>query len=416
MSKTASTPLSLSKAEVDYLLSPKAIRDRANAVFQYTVSGDGLFEFHEEKFKPTVQFVMDVIRKKYPDINIPFHSRWGHFRAGGVDRPKDLKERTRSFDPLERARTELDLVITSVLLDAGAGAAWSYKEETPPGVFDRSEGLGVASYHMFLSGVMSDDRKSLRADSRGLKNVTAEDLKKFFQVSEKNPLIGVEGRVALLNGLGRATENKTIFKDGRPGNIVDYLIEKNGKTIPAPAILRAVLDGLGVIWPGRLSTEGSYGTVNLGDIWRHSKLAKQDSIESLVPLHKLSQWMTYSLIEPMIDAGLTVTEVDGLTGLAEYRNGGLFLDMGLITLRNPTDAQKAWRPDSDLIIEWRALTVYLLDRVGHEVQKELGKTADEFPLAKVLEGGTWWAGRFIAKEKRPSADPPLQIASDGTVF
>ena len=415
-----SSPLNLSQADVDYLLSPKAIRDRARAIFEFTMAEKGSFEVHEDRFQPTVKFVMDVIQQKYPDKNIPFHSRWGHFRAGGIDRPAAFKKITASLDPIERARTELDLVITSVLLDAGAGAAWSFNEESPKGSYARSEGLGVASYHMFLAGAMNGDPKSransFRADAAGLKALTVKDVERYFQVSDKNPLVGVEGRVALLNGLGRAVEDKSRFKDGRPGNIVDFLISKHGNIIPATAILRAVLDGFGAIWPGRLSATGSYGTVNLGDMWRHSKLAAQDSIESLVPIHKLSQWMTYSLIEPMIDAGLEVTGVSELTGLAEYRNGGLLVDMGVLTLRNPTDAAKSWKPDTDLIIEWRALTIYFLDRIGAEVQKALNKTPDEFPLAKVLEGGTWWAGRFIAKEKRPSADPPLNIASDGTVF
>lgn len=416
--------ISLTQEQVDYLLSPKAIRDRAQSIFDFTNRGLGHFEIHEDRFQPTVKFVMDVIRQKYPDIDIPFHSRWGHFRAGGVDRPSEFKKQNSKLEPLELARTELDLVITSVLLDAGAGAAWKYNEKPSSSAtsaeYTRSEGLGVASYHMFLSGIMSGGGKRLRADEAGLKKVSGKDLEKYFQVSTTNPLVGVEGRVALLNGLGRAMENRKIFRDGRPGNIVDYLIEKNGRTIPAKAILRAVLDGLGVIWPGRLAAKGSFGVVNLGDIWRHSKLADLnsagDAIESLVPLHKLSQWMTYSLIEPMLDAGLKVTGVEGLTGLAEYRNGGLLVDMGLLSLRDPKEAKSSWHPSSDLIIEWRALTVYFLDRIGFEVQKALGKTAEEFPLAKVLEGGTWWAGRLIAKEKRLSADPPFQIISDGTVF
>ncbi|MFP5459019.1 MAG: DUF1688 family protein, partial [Bacteriovoracia bacterium] len=98
------------------------------------------------------------------------------------------------------------------------------------------------------------------------------------------------------------------------------------------------------------------------------------------------------------------------------RNGGLLIDAGLVSFRNPNDATKTWTPGSDLIIEWRGLTVYFLDLIGAEVQKALGKTAAEFPLAKVLEGGTWWAGRRIAAEKREGGGPPLNIQSDGTVF
>ena len=54
-----------------------------------------------------------------------------------------------------------------------------------------------------------------------------------------------------------------------------------------------------------------------------------------MPFHKLSQWLVYSLIEPLAAAGFNVTAIDGLTGLAEYRNGGLFIDSGVIVARDP---------------------------------------------------------------------------------
>lgn len=408
--------ISLSAEQIDYLLSPAAIRERAQKIFELTKAGKTSFEFHEDRLQPTVKYVLDVIRKNYPDMKIPFHSRWGHFRAGGIDRAQFLDEKLRQLDPMERARTKLDLVITSVLLDAGAGGQWSYYEDSTAKSFGRSEGLGVASYYMFNSGVMSSDKKSLRADTEGLLSVTEADLRKYFQVSDKNPLVGVSGRVQLLNNLGRALNNKTIFKDGRPGNIIDYLVGKFGKVVDAPAVLRAVLDGLGVIWPGRLTS----GDVNLGDVWIYSKSANAENqseiFGSLIPIHKLSQWMSYSLIEPMLEAGLEIRAVEGLTGLAEYRNGGLMLDSGLLTLKQEQDAKKEWPSNSDLIIEWRALTIYLLDIIGSEVQKALQLSPQEFPLAKVLEGGTWWAGRFLAQEKRNGGVPPLNILSDGTVF
>ena len=396
--------LNLSQEELSYIFSPKAIRAQAKNIFERTVKGQTHFEYHPEKLNSTVDFVLSVIKKKYPDLNIPFHSRWGHFKAAGIDRTVGLDKKLSHVDPLEKARVKLDLVVTSVLLDAGAGADWSFSDSESGKAIGRSEGLGVASFHMFLSGVMTADRKSLKADSEGLKKVTVADLKKYFQVSDKNPLVGVEGRVLLLNNLGKAMENKKIFKDGRPGNIIDYLIAGGKTEIAAPSILSAVLEGFGSIWPGRLQS----GSVNMGDVWMYDS--------QLVPFHKLSQWMTYSLIEPIVEAGVKVKDVEQLTGLAEYRNGGLILDSGLVTLKNKDDEKKSWKPDSNLIIEWRALTIYLLDLIGEKVQKSLGKSAAEFPLAKVLEGGTWWAGRELASEKRKGATPPLSIDSDGTVF
>jgi hypothetical protein len=126
--------------------------------------------------------------------------------------------------------------------------------------------------------------------------------------------------------------------------------------------------------------------------------------------------MTYSMIEPILEAGIEVTDVELLTGLAEYRNGGLLIDTEVLRLKNSEDLQRKWEPSSELILEWRALTVYLLDIIGERVQMALKKSPQDFPLAKVLEGGTWWAGRFLAAEKRKGGGPPLNILSDGTVF
>jgi hypothetical protein len=390
---------------LDYIFSPVCVRDGARKIFEETRAGNTHFRYHEEKLGSTVDFVMQTIRENYPDMNIPFHSRWGHFRPGNVDRALWLKARIKNLDPMEQARIKWDLVIPSVLLDAGAGADWKFHEKETSRTYTRSEGLGVASYHLFMSGAFSSDGKSLRSDAAGLKNVTENLIEEYFQVSVTNPLVGVAGRTSLLKNLGAALENKTIFKDGRPGNLIDYLVEKHGTTIPATALLRGVLDGLGPIWPGRESLDG----VNLGDAWNHSKYG-------LIAFHKLSQWMTYSLVEPLLDAGIVVSGVERLTGLPEYRNGGLLLDSGMLAFKNNRDAEASWGPESDLIIEWRALTVFLLDIIGGEIQKRLGKSPQDFPLAKVLEGGTWWAGRKIAAQYRAGGTPPLNIKSDGTVF
>ena len=395
------------KNNIDYLLSPRAIRERTQGLLDYTQSGKGYFAVNLEKLSPCVDYVLTVIKENYPTLEIPFHSRWGHFRAGGTNRETILNEKLKSTHVLEKARCKLDLVITSVLLDAGSGPTWSYKEESTGKTLARSEGLGVASFHMFMDGAFSSDpNKPLQADAEGLKNLTEASVEKYFQVTDRNPLVGVSGRVSLLKNLGFAVENATFFPYNRPGSIIDYLITKYGNEIPAEGLLRAVLDGLGSIWPGRINLDG----INLGDVWKHQATGE------LIAFHKLSQWMTYSLVEPLIEAGLNVTGAEKLTGLAEYRNGGLILDFGLITAKNPADLQKAWKPEEDFIIEWRALTICMLDLIGAAVQKNLGKSPQEFPLAKVLEGGTWWAGRKIAASLRPGGGPPFQIISDGTVF
>jgi hypothetical protein len=238
-----------------------------------------------------------------------------------------------------------------------------------------------------------------------------------FQVDANNPLAGLEGRAALLARLGRAmADNAQVFAKAdaaRAGGLFDHLVDQaGGKTLPAPTILRSLLLHLGGIWQNRLSLAGT----PLGDTWRHSAIKRGDASNGLMPLHKLSQWLSYSLIEPLQDAGITVTDVDGLTGLAEYRNGGLLIDSGLLTLREPDKANAPLPVDAELVVEWRALTVALLDALLPLVRERLGVTAANFPLGSLLEGGTWAAGRKIAKEKRADGAPPLTVSSDGTVF
>jgi hypothetical protein len=226
----------------------------------------------------------------------------------------------------------------------------------------------------------------------------------------KNPLLALEGRAALMNRLGEELERQGL---ARPGDLFDRLSGvASGGTIRAGHILAEVLGTFGGIWPSRLTLAG----VPLGDTWRHPLIAMAEPTAGLVPFHKLSQWLSYSLIEPLQWAGIAVIDIDDLTGLPEYRNGGLFLDSGVIALKDEADAARAHEPGSTLVVEWRALTVALLDEIGALVRKRLGRSREELPLAKVLEGGTWAAGRRIAAEKRAGGGPPLTIVSDGTVF
>jgi hypothetical protein len=283
----------------------------------------------------------------------------------------------------------------------------------------RSEGLALASLAMFAAGAFSaDPRRPLRVDAAALQAMTGETLCRFFQVDAANPLPGVEGRVALLRRLGAAVEAApdTFARADtpRPGGLFDHLSANAGaRSIAAPDVLSAVLRHLGPVWPSRLELDG----VPLGDCWRHPQLTTDDATSGLMPLHKLSQWLTYSLLEPLRAAGrVAVTDVDGLTGLAEYRNGGLFIDTGALVLRDSADAQRPHEVGSTLIVEWRALTVALLDRLADIVRHRLGMDAEALPLARILQGGTWAAGRQIARARRSDGAPPLSVISDGTVF
>jgi hypothetical protein len=418
----ASAAVSLANSETSAalsLLNAKAVRERAHRMLAIGLD-DKLpnFGVHLDKMDGVLDLVLETTRNAYPTFEVPFHSRWRHFALDHDNRWADIARATKWPDRAARARAEFDLAIVSVFLDAGAGPAWRYHDPKSGLAIGRSEGLGLASLAMFESGAFSaDQRQPLRADADVLANLSVADLKHGLQVSGSNPLLGLEGRVELLRCLGTLVASKPeIFgrlDKSRPGGLFDRLATLADDTqLPAPTILSELLHHLGPIWPSRLTLGG----IALGDCWKHPALTTNDATSRLMPLHKLSQWLAYSLIEPLQTSGIRVNEIDGLTGLAEYRNGGLFVDSGVLTFRNEEDANREHEVASPLVVEWRALTVALLDRVADGMRQRLGLDATSLPLAKVLEGGTWAAGRRLARERRADASPPVKVISDGTVF
>ena len=406
------------------LLNAQAVRDRAHRMLALGLD-DKLPNFRVDltRLPDAAERTLAATRKAYPSLDVPFHSRWRHFMTKNDFDPTEVMA-AEFQDPIVQARAEFDLAIVSVLLDAGAGPQWKYVEPTMGLESSRSEALALASFMMFIYGAFSDrpakpgeSLNKLRADGDALVRLRIGDLRRGFQVRADNPLVGLEGRTALLQSLGRLTlQHPEIFaqKDSpRPGGFFDHLatLAVDNK-LPAPTILSELLLHFGPIWPSRLTLGG----VPLGDCWRHPALTTADATTELVPLHKLSQWLAYSLIEPLQRAGIIVTDIDGLTGLAEYRNGGLFVDSGVLAFRDPAAAAREHDVGSALVVEWRALTVALLDRLAGIVRQKLNMDAQTLPLAKVLEGGTWAAGRAIARELRADGSSPVKVISDGTVF
>ena len=414
---------------VAYLRTPLAIRARCENILEAGLAGTlAHFSIDMSALPRVIDEVVAVTRQQYPGLEIPVHGRINHFRAGGVDRVGALEQKLAPLSRDEQARAWIDLIVVSVLLAAGAGDAWRFREPGTNLEIGRSEGLAVASFHAFEQGIFSSDpEQPLRVDAAGLRALEPDRLAHAFQVSDANPLVGVEGRIGLVRALGDAlTASPIIFPGERPGGLLDHFlwvaIERRAPSgsmtralaskVDAPSVLLALLEGLGPIWPGRIELGG----VNLGDVWPHPAAGGTGASAGLVPFHKLSQWLAYSLFEPLTRAGFTITQPGALTGLPEYRNGGLLVDLGVLVPKHPRVCSEEHSPGDEVIVEWRALTVALLDRVAEGVREKLGKSPTELPLANILEGGTWAAGRAVAKRLRPGGGSPIRIKSDGTVF
>ncbi|CAG8467184.1 19196_t:CDS:2 [Dentiscutata erythropus] len=410
--------------QIKYFKSIRSVRERSNKVYEKAKTNSlNHFQVDFSKLQEVVTQVLASIKRDYKQISdIPPHSRWRHFDVGGHTRVQTLINEWKSeCDKLEITRRLLDLFVISVLLDAGAGNVWSYKEQKTGYIYNRSEGLAIASLDIFKSGTFSS------LDSQP------------HQVDE-----GLEGRANLLSRLGHALKSHSVYfksKDNsppRPGNLLDYILSNSttneiGTFVKLDTLWSVIIYGFSDIWPPtRTSLEG----VPLGDVWPCEVLkspnANPGSTDHFVPFHKLSQWLTYSLIEPMKKIlGITFEGVEQMTGLPEYRNGGLFVDTGVLTLKQsdvergikyykqnflPSGVQSEieivpmFEVDDSVVIEWRAMTIILMDKVGDEVRNTLGLSKEPLSL-------TWKAGREIAASLRPiSRGPPIAIKSDGTVF
>ena len=421
------------------LLSAAAVRERAHQLLEHGLAGRlEHFTVHPERLGACADEVVTTIKAAYPDLEVPFHARWRHFTVGGFDRWEALREIAAFESDAAMARAAFDLAIVSVLLDAGAGPAWRYEEGRTGETYTRSEGLAVASFHAFTGGLFSSDPdRPLQADAAGLRNLVTDRLGDALQVSDANELVGLRGRATLLRRLGEAmSEQPETFGDpGRPSGMLDALVSPLGPNVPPTAevgahdILTLLLESLSRIWPmanviglGATGPGDAVGGVApnepvlaLGDCWRHSAVRGPGLTDGWMPFHKLSQWLAYSLIEPFERAGVKVRHLEALTALPEYRNGGLLIDSGVIVPRDKAMLERTWKVGDEFVVEWRALTIALLDELAGRVRKVLDRSEEELPLARVLEGGTWAAGRVLAQRLR-GGTPPLRIESDGTVF
>jgi len=142
------------------LLHAAAVRERAHEMLEIACAGgiEG-WSVDLDRLGVAAELTASITRERYPDLRIPFHARGRHFVAGEPLLPD-------ATDPAARARAAFDLVIVSVLLDAGAGPNWRYRDAESGTILTRSEGLAVASQRLFETGAFSSDSAApLRVDA-----------------------------------------------------------------------------------------------------------------------------------------------------------------------------------------------------------------------------------------------------------
>ena len=240
------TAAAVAGAQVGTLLDPATIRRRCANILAAADAGEARhFRVDRGRVAAAADRVARVTRRRYPDLAIPYHSRWRHFEAGGVDRAAALARALAGRDAAACARARIDLAVISVLLDAGAGAAWRYVEPETGQSFMRSEGLGVASFRAFMAGAFSahaDD--PLRVDAAALRDVDAASRQVIADAGHAEHFghglghgVGIEVHEA--PRLARTGKDALV-----PGNVVTvepgvYLAGRGGVRIEDTLVVRA---------------------------------------------------------------------------------------------------------------------------------------------------------------------------------
>lgn len=186
----------------DSLLELSSVRERCNKLADAQLT---YWTVDESKLPDVTRYVLNLIQRDYNNdpTKIRPHGRWSHFLAAGTDRITPLLAAwtAEGADESEVCRRMIDLTVVSVLLDAGAGA-WQYTEAQSDGsttAIGRSEGLAVASLHMFQRGLFSSNQQyKHQVDADALKAISTDDVLQGLQISASNPMPGAEGRAGLL--------------------------------------------------------------------------------------------------------------------------------------------------------------------------------------------------------------------------
>ena len=449
------------------LHDPATIRARCAGLLGAVEQGvSPSFKLNRDALPALADRVAALTRQRFPDLAVPLHSQWRQLEAGGKSRKDELDQRLAGRSQVEVARVHVDMIIVNCLLGGGAGANWIYAESAaisaaalpqaapedllalldqaaakrpapatdgdapqplaaPAATYRHTEGLAVASFRAFMAGAFSSQAGDpQRADATALRHVDAAALRAIFQSSPSNPVVGLDARAAMLARLGHALQDEAardvargLPAQARPALLFDRITGYGARTeVSATEVLDHVLRVFSPVWPPGSKVQG----LPAGDVWPHlwagSAIAghQQDrTTDGWVPFHQLAQWITCSLLEPLSWAGVRVTNLNALTALPNARNAGLLIDAGVIVPRDPRLLARTWKPQDELVIEWRALAVVLLDELAVLVRQRLGLTEEQLPMPCFMEGGSDAAGRELALSLRPDGSPPVRLEGDG---
>lgn len=368
-----------------------------------------------DRLDTAVATVLETTRENYPDFQIPPYGVWRSFEAGGIDRWQAMAS-ARGFETAEQMLAgAADLALLGIAMSTLHPAGWRYEDRMTETVATGTTASALAAFHMFASGSFSSEMTDpYRVDAGALVSMDLIELAAGLQWDDRDDADHLKAMQRHLKRFGEALALRPdLFGEGeatRPGLLAVRLAKESDGPIDAAQILDRILEALAPVWEGGATS----GDIWLGDAFVHSGLPGND-VHAIVPFHLAAQQMVYALVEPFAWAGFEVAGLEKLTAPADLVHAALFVQSGVLALKGDSGslAPEAIR---DRMIEIRALTLALTDKLAERLASGLGMSLDQVPFTCILEGGTSRAGNHIVEQAPENLRDLGKFLNPGAVF
>ena len=356
---TSSTDTERKLPPLTMLRLPAAVRDRCWMLLAGVELGKSpLYELNGPGLTAVTVAVADLVRRKHANLVPPLDTCWLTLRRQAPDDLEKLADALQAADAVERARSGFDLALldTTVSPSGGSGSVTELMRAYAEGSFS------------------ADPDKPLRLDPKGLNQ---------WLDSAPGWIDEVPCAVTRLKRLAGCLNGDEGTGEALPfrGLLNRLIARANNGTLSALQLLDSV-HPLALC----LHSEGAkLGGTSLGDVWRHPAIRTGDKTRELLPFHAFAQRLSLSFVEPLAEAGITVTELGQLTAPATHQICSDFLTLGVIRCRHTAIGRLAHPTSSDIVVELRALSVALADRLADHLCAELRITTTDLPVVRILD-------------------------------
>ena len=344
------------------------VRDRAWSVLAKVERG-GSEHFVIEQ--AALSGLATTIAERHGESTPVIANGWWELDETAPDMLERLAARLERATPAERTRTGFDLALLWAL-DHLSGA--------------KIPDWGAVAGRL-LEGAHALDGSSPRVEAGGLQG---HDDEAFDRATKRLSAVLLEHR-------------ELFGTEGRFGNLFDRISEDTTAD--------TLFSMLSPVSTALFSSGTLIGGKPCGDVWRREGIAANQPHSGLVPFHALGQHLVLDLLEPMLESGIRMTELEQLTAPATRMLCNQLLALGLVRPRHAAITRLAHPPSSDIVVELRCLAVALMDRLADRVRAHLDLPVERLPVIRLLGPVARLAKERIERASPAHASPSIAIAS-----